>query len=269
MSSLTDSFHHIRVLDDLSCRKSYMHSLHPLIKLLTTIVFLVVVLSFDKYEVLAMLPLCFFPFIVFSLGEIPARPIITRILLSLPIVLGIGIFNPIFEHQTVSVAGLQISIGWISFLSLFLKCTLTVSAALLLLATTGMDKLAHALRMIYVPKIFVLQLLLTYRYISVLLEEAITMMNAYFLRAPNQKGIHKSAWGSMMGQLILRAFDRADSVYQAMRLRGFSGEYHSGDCDKVDFFGLLFFLIWSLFFIFARVYNIPELIGAILMGGLS
>ena len=51
------------------------------------------------------------------------------------------------------------------------------------------------------------------------------MIQAYSLRAPNQKGIHISAWGSFLGQLLLRSMDRAQELYYSMLLRGFRGEF--------------------------------------------
>ena len=66
----------------------------------------------------------------------------------------------------MNVAGIIINSGWITFLSLSIKILLTVVVSILLIATTGMENLACALRMIKVPKIFVMQILLTYRYIQ-------------------------------------------------------------------------------------------------------
>lgn len=155
-----------------------------------------------------------------------------------PLVLGIGILNPVFDHQVFAVGGLTLSMGWITFISVCLKCLLTVFAALLLIATTGMNNLAAALRMLRIPKLFVLQLLLTYRYISVLLEEVSLIWRAYSLRAPGQKGINWKVWGPLIGQLILRTFDRAQRVYQAMCLRGFTGEYNTGSQKRLTLWDL-------------------------------
>jgi len=57
--------------------------------------------------------------------------------------------------------------------------------------------------MLKIPKLFVLQLMLTYRYISVLLEEAERMLRAYMLRSPlqNENGIHIKDWGALQGNL--------------------------------------------------------------------
>jgi cobalt/nickel transport system permease protein len=266
MSKLTDSLYNIRLLDDLSRKDTLIHRLHPLANLLTTVVYLIVVVSFGRYEISRLLPFVFYPVIIIALAELPVLPILKRILLAEPLIIGIGILNPFFDQNVVAIGNLIVSRGWITFLSIFIKCGITVAASILLIAITGMDRVAAAARMLKVPKIFVLQLLLTYRYIAVLMEEVLRMMRAYSLRAPGQKGIHRGAWGSFAGQLLLRTFDRGQRVYQSMNLRGFNGEYNTGTIEKFSFKDFAYVAIWSLFFILARFYNLPMLIGSLFSG---
>lgn len=266
MSSIMNSLYDMRLLEDLARKETSIHKIHPLIKLLTTVIYLFVTISFSKYEIISLLPLLFYPVIVFTFAELPLAPILKRVLLVEPLIIGIGILNPFFDQQTIIIGGLVLSRGWITFLSIFIKCGLTVTAAILLLVTTGMDKIAAALRMLKVPKVFVLQLLLTYRYISVLMEEVGRILRAYSLRAPKQKGVHRSAWGSLAGQLILRTFDRAQRVYQAMCLRGFTGEYNTGNASKIKSLDFVYLFVWILCFAVVRIWNIPILIGAFFTG---
>lgn len=266
MANIMNSLYNMRLLDDLALQETVIHRLHPLAKLLTTVSYLTVVVSFGKYEIAGLLPLLLYPVIAFTLAELPVKPILLRILLVSPFIIGIGILNPFFDEQVYLLGGWEISRGWITFLSILLKSGLTVTAALLLIATTGMDRLAGALRMLKIPRIFVLQLLLTYRYISVLMEEVARTLRAYSLRAPEQKGIQRSAWGSLAGQLILRTFDRAQRIYEAMCLRGFAGEYHTGGNKEIRVWDLAYFGGWLLFFVAARMYNIPILIGSLITG---
>jgi cobalt/nickel transport system permease protein len=266
VSKIMDSLHNIRLLDDLGKQDTFIHRLHPLTKLLTTVIYLTVVVSFDRYAVGPLLSFVFYPVFVLAWAELPLLAILKSILLVEPLILTIGILNPLFDHNTILVGKTVISMGWITFLSIVIKGSITVTVGVLLLATTGIEKLATALRIIKIPQIFVLQLLLTYRYISVLIEEVYRMIRAYLLRAPGQKGIQRSMWGSFAGLLLLRTYDRAQLVYQAMNLRGFTGEYHSGDIAKVGFYDIVFLLIWSVFFIMARIYNIPMLIGLFCQG---
>lgn len=266
MSDMMNSLSNMRLLEDLARKETFIHRVHPLIKLLTTVIYLAVVVSFGRYEIAGLLPLFFYPVLVLVLAELPIGPILKRILLVEPLIIGIGILNPLFDHQVIVLAGLTMSRGWITFLSIFLKGGLTVAAGLLLIATTGMDGVASAMRMLKIPRLFVLQLLLTYRYISVLMEEVTRTLRAYSLRAPQQKGIQRRVWGSLTGQLLLRTLERAERVYQAMCLRGFTGEYHTGYNRRVRAIDLIYLAGWAVFFLAARIYNIPMLIGSIITG---
>lgn len=266
MSNMVSSLYNMRLLDDLARKDSAIHRIHPLIKLLTTIVYLFTVVSFGRYEIASLLPFVFFPVLIFVIADIPISPVLKRVLLVMPFIIGIGILNPLFDNHTVMVGDFYISRGWITFLSIFIKGILTVSTSILLIATTGMDRLAAALRMLKVPKIFVLQLLLTYRYISILIEEVSRMQRAYSLRAPGQKGIQMKAWGSFAGQLILRTFERAQRIYQSMSLRGFTGEYNTGDIEKVGVKDFAYLAGWSLFFFMAKAFDIPILLGNLFTG---
>ena len=58
---------------------------------------------------------------------------------------------------------------------------MTVISGLLLVATTGINNLGMALRKIGLPKIFAVQIMLTYRYITVFMEEVNTTLTAHSL----------------------------------------------------------------------------------------
>lgn len=266
MPDLLHSLYNIRQLDDFARKESAIHRLHPLTKLITTVIYLAVVVSFGKYDVTGLLPFVFFPVIIFSFSEIPTVPMLKRILWVEPFIIAIALFNPLFDRHTVMLGGLAVSKGWLTFISIFIKSSLTVTVSLLLIATTGMDKLAGALRMLRIPKLFVLQLLLTYRYLSVLFEEVSRMIRAYALRAPGQKGIHRNAWGSFAGQLLLRTYDRAQRIYESMSLRGFTGDYHTGETTGFQSGDLIYLAGWGLFFILARIFNLPQLMGLLFTG---
>lgn len=266
MPKIEESLYNLRLLDELSKMDTGIHRVHPLIKIVTTVVYLVIIASFERFETISLLPLIFYPVVIFSFTELPKAPILKRVLLVEPFIIGIGILNPIFDSNTFMLGGISVSCGWLTFLSIFIKCGLTVVAGLLLIATTGMDKLASALRMLRVHRIFVLQLLLTYRYITVLVEEVFRMQRAYAMRAPGQKGISIRVWGSFAGQLLLRTYDRAQRVYRSMNLRGFCGEYNTGEIEKPVFRDYAYLIGWSLFFITVRINNIPMIIGWLFTG---
>jgi cobalt/nickel transport system permease protein len=50
----------------------------------------------------------------------------------------IGIFNPLIDRDIlISLEGIDISGGWVSFVSILIRFVLTVGAALTLIAVTG------------------------------------------------------------------------------------------------------------------------------------
>lgn len=267
MLDITNSVYKIRFLDELSHRNIFINNINPLVKLIVSIVYIVITLSFDKYEIIGMLPLIFYPIIIYSQCDIPPIPILKRIIIVLPVVLGLGIFNPILERDPIILyANITISSGWISYLSLIMKSLLTVNAALLLISTTSIDRIAKALSRLHVPNILVMQLLFTYRYIYVLLEEVVSILTAYTLRAPGQGGIHYKSWGPLLGQLLIRSYDRSQRIYYCMALRGFNGKYHKVKDDTLRIFDYVYLFMWTVFFIFIKLYNLPVLLGKIILG---
>jgi cobalt/nickel transport system permease protein len=266
MSGILGSIYNLRLFDELSKRDSVVHRIHPLVHLLVTFIYIICITSFDKYEIFRILPFVFYPIIIFLVSELPLKPVIKRLLIIEPFIIGIGILNPIFNKELIEFGNVLVSGGWVTFFSIIIKGGIVVSAALLLIALTGIDKLAVSLRMLKVPKILVLQLLLTYRYISVLLEETGRAYRAYSLRAPKQKGINHKLWGMFSGQLILRTFDRAQRVHEAMCIRGFAGEYHTGNNQRINSRDIIYFLSWSGFFIITRIYDVSSILGTFITG---
>ncbi|WGK70181.1 cobalt ECF transporter T component CbiQ [Candidatus Haliotispira prima] len=276
MSKIFEALSNISHLDDLSRGNSLVHRLHPFSKFIVTVVFLVVVVSFEKHRISALVPFIFYPLVMLWLANVPMGPIFKQVLLTEPLIIGVGILNPIFSQESITVWGLSISGGWVIFLSIIIKCTLTVTAGLCYVATTGMEHIALTLRMLRVPKVLVLQFVLTYRYITVLAQQMGRMVRAYNLRSVGSvgskgsrrnKGIGKSTWGSLLGQLILRTFDRADRIYVAMCLRHFQGEYHTGKIRRFGLPDVLFCVGCSAMFIVAGYVNISVWLGNLLLGG--
>ena len=118
------------------------------------------------------------------------------------------------------------------------------------------------------PSLLVTLLLLTYRYVGVMTEELSVMTDAYRLRAPGQKGLHVSAWGSFLGQLLLRSADRAEELYGSMLLRGFRGEFTYAAGQPWTCRDTVWFAVWTALFALCRVFDVAGLLGALLTGGM-
>ncbi len=214
-------------LDRHAYMDSIVHRLDPRAKVLATLAFILTVVSFDKYTVAPLLPFLAFPMATAVLGFVPFGLILRRFALTLPFILLVGIFNPLLDRTVmVEVAGLGISGGWVSFTSIFLRGLLCVTAGIVLIATTRLPRIAEALGGLHFPRVLVVQLLLLYRYLFVLIDEAGRMRRARALRAGTRKLSIRDAAG-MLSSLLLRTVDRSEAIWRAMLVRGFEGELRS------------------------------------------
>ena len=223
MPDLSARIHQLRALENLTTGKTVIHRLHPLVKILTTFSFIIIVVSFGRYDPVRLTPFLFYPFIMMALAALPYKVLLPRVAVALPFCLFAGISNVIFERTTaLVVGGTAVSFGVISLVTILLKMYLCVMAALLMIATTPLTELTAQLRRMHVPMIFVMVFETTFRYISVLLEEVHSMILAYKLRSGTKRAVEMKHMGTFVGQLVLKGFDRAERVHMAMRCRGYS-----------------------------------------------
>jgi len=257
-----EEYYNIGLLDRLSYRDTFVHRLDPRIKLIVTILFLFTVVSFSKYEVFALLPFFLYPVLLMTIGEIPLLFIIKKIALVAPFAVFIGIFNPLLDSGQVLLApGVSVSAGWLSFLSILVKFVLTVSTALLLIATTSFPGVCHALRQLGAPSLFVSQLLFLYRYIFVLLEETMRIVRARDMRSYGRRGTGIRVFIRLAGILFLRTIERAERVYYAMLSRGFQGDMPSLRRFRITGADLAFAVFVTGYLFTFRFYPVSEILG--------
>jgi cobalt/nickel transport system permease protein len=254
-------------LDRLSYRDTFMHHLDARVKVIVTMLFLFTVISFPKYEVVALVPFFLFPVLLMTIGEIPVRFILKKVLLVSPFAILIGVFNPLLDTATIAViSGIPISAGVVSFISILLKFTLTVSVALLLIATTSFPGVCHALRRLGLPSLFVSQLLFLYRYIFVLMEEAMRITRARDMRSVGSRGAGIQVFVRLIGTLFVRTMDRAERVYCAMLSRGFQGDIPSLRRTRIGPTDLAYLAAMVMFLVVFRFFRITEGIGCFAQG---
>lgn len=249
-------------IDRLSYQDTVVHRLDPRGKVIATIIFLLSVVSYPKYEVVSLFPFFVFPMLMMTLGDIPLSFVLKKVLIVSPFAVFIGIFNPFFEGKTAAyLFGLPVSAGWISFCSIIIKFMLTVSAALLLIATTSFPGVCHALRRLGVPAPFVSQLLFLYRYIFVLTEEAMRIVRARDMRSFGVRGTGIRVFIRLIGILFIRTVERAERIYHAMLSRGFHGEFPSMRQQIFTSADLFFVLSTAGLLVVFRFLPVTEIIG--------
>lgn len=268
MLSIDGSFLDFKQLDLLALRQTPVHRLDPRAKILTTLCFIVCVVSFDHYQISALMPFVIYPVVLMAVGDLPCGYILRKIILVIPFALLVGLFNPIFDrHVLMQIGSLDIWGGWISCISILVRAILTVSAAIILVAITGFPAICEALEKLKMPQAFAVQLLFLYRYIFVLTDEGVRTARARQLRSFGKRGLSIRHFGSLVGHLLLRTWERAERIHMAMLARGFAGEIHT--TRRRSRFGrdeMLFMIGWICLFILLRLYNAPQLLGRFFTG---
>jgi cobalt/nickel transport system permease protein len=255
-----------RRLDQAATGASLVHRLDARAKVLATLVFIVCVMSFGRYEVARLLPYFAFPVLLSALARIPAGLVLRKALLVLPVALVIGLPNPFFDRAPwVEAGGVAISAGWVSMASIVLRSLLAAAATVVLVAVTGFPAICGALERLGMPRPLAVQLLFLYRYLGVLGDEASRMDAAYELRS-NGHALTIRDFGMLAGRLLLRTWDRAERIYLAMCARGYTGQFASGVRSRFGMADWLFLAGSSAACLLLRTHDLVAWLGAAALG---
>jgi cobalt/nickel transport system permease protein len=227
-------------LDPYRPRASVVHALDPRVKLGLTLAFIVTTAltppgAWPIYVVLFALALA-----ATMLSELGVGYVFGRALLALPFalaalpVLFTTAGTPLLT-VTVPIALTLTVEGVVRFASIALKSWLSVQMAVVLVGSTPFPDLLIAMRALKIPRLLAAIVGLMWRYLFVLADEALRLLRARESRSAtpaDSRGRRVGgslAWrarvaGGMVGNLFLRAFDRADRIYAAMLSRGYDGE---------------------------------------------
>ena len=127
-------------------------------------------------------------------------------------------YGPLTITRPGVILAAQISLKSVSILMMFIA----------LIATAGLVTLGHAMDRIGIPGKIVHLLLMCYRYIFVIGQEYERLSRAAKIRGFSPKtNMHTyRTYAYLIGMIFVRAADRADQVYKAMRCRGFNGRFY-------------------------------------------
>ena len=262
MDRLHRAIKDVHRLDDLAARDTWLNRLAPLPKLLAVAVYLAVTLSFGRYQLSGVLGMGLWPLLVLELADFAPADALRAFAPVAALLAVVGLCNLPFDRAVLLHAGpLAVTGGMLSLGVLLAKGLFCFLAVWVLIASTGMEAVCAALQQLHCPRVLTTTILLIYRYIILLLQEGSRLATAYALRAPGQKGIHFRAWGSLLGQLLLRSIDRAQLVYESMQLRGFAGAFPLGPKKHG---GWLFFAVTVGYCAVFRAVPVFELAGQLL-----
>lgn len=201
------------------------------------------------------------------LTRITPRQILKRMCILIPFVLFIAIFVPFVKEGHVCCS-LKIGYwkldvtyeGVWTFLNIIIKSSLSILLLVIASSTTTFPDFLQGLDLLRLPRLLVMLMSFMHRYIFVLLDEAKRLMRARSLRYFGSRYVEQfRVLGYMIGVLFIRTFERAERIYSAMILRGFSGEMRGVKRFRFSYIDFLFItgIIVSLMCIVSGfIYNI-------------
>ncbi len=218
-----------------------IHALDPRVKFVFTLAFILTMalLPFGAWPVYVLMLTVSLSITVLS--ELGVKYVLKRSLLALPFVLAAVplLFTvPGPALVTIPIGSLSLTItvsGLERLLSILFKSWVSVQMAIVFAAATPFPDMLLAMRAVKIPRLFVSLFGLMWRYMFVMVDEAIRLMRARAARSGAIEGSRSGGsivWrakvtGGMAGNLFIRSIDRGERIYDAMAARGYDGEIRS------------------------------------------
>jgi cobalt/nickel transport system permease protein len=223
---------HHHFMDRFAQLDSPVHSLDARAKLVAAVAYMAVLISFPRHQVSVLAPMAVLPFAALWLGRIPLWFALRRIAILAPLILTLCAFSPLYDQspQTAAFGPWRFSIsgGWLAAGNVAVKFAFGILALTALTCTTPFSLLLEAMRGLFMPRMLVMQLSLLYRYLFVLIDEAMRLARGRDFRGAALAPVSRrlAAAGGIVGALFVRSLERSRRVHLAMRARGFAGEPH-------------------------------------------
>jgi cobalt/nickel transport system permease protein len=181
------------------------------------------------------------------IARVPMRLATLRLIMPL-IMAGVVLITQLFLNGTIPLFSISLGRfvvtgyqeGLASGLLIMSRVLAGASLVLFLSMTTPTNKLLAAAAWLKTPNILVEITLLMYRYIFVLIEEMATMREAQKVRLGYRNWRQSISSLSLLGgSLIIRAYDRAERVFQAMLVRGYDNNISVSYREKFGTYDVL------------------------------
>ncbi|MFZ5564634.1 MAG: cobalt ECF transporter T component CbiQ [Thermodesulfobacteriota bacterium] len=209
---------------------SFLHRIDPRIRVVCATFYAVTVALCFSLE--ALVTALVFSAALLYLARLDTRILARRIIMVNLFILFFWLVLPLTHDgpPLFRVAGLTFTRqGVVLAAMLTVKSNAILFSLIALVSTIPLSVLGHALERLHLPVKLVNLLLLTCRYMFVLEHEYDRIVRAVKIRGfVPQTSLHTyKTYAYIVGMLFVKASERADRVYGAMRCRGFTGRFHT------------------------------------------
>lgn len=222
-------------LDRYSNKRSLIHQIEPRIKIIVFFTYILCVVLTSPRQTAQFLAYFVLIFAVAIISCVSLFYILKHSLIIIPFAALTAIFIPFFKEGKIAgsynlgIFELTLTYNglWILW-GVLIKSWLSVLAMIILSSTTKFADLLKGAEKLYIPRIFLMMLSFMYRYIFVLIGEAMRMRRAWESRYFGGRIIAQvKVFANFIAMLFIRAFERGERVYIAMCSRGFEGKINT------------------------------------------
>lgn len=218
------------MIEELANGDSLIQRLDPRVKIVLVFLFSVVVAVSNRLPVL-MWALVLALLIVLT-ARVPAKELLRRLIPVNMLIAFLWLFLPFtFAGKPLFYMGsLPVTHEGVLYATqISIKSNAMMLMLIALVATTPIFTLGHAMHELGISKKIVHLFFFTFRYIHVMHREYVRLLNSMKIRGFRPKtNLHTyRSFAYMVGMLLVRSFDRAQRVYNAMLCRGYKGNLYS------------------------------------------
>lgn len=173
-----------------------------------------------------------FSLVLVAVGRQPLLPLLKRLVVANFFIAFLWLTVPLtMPGESLATLGpLSVSREGLALaLSVTIKCNAVLLCFLVLVADLSLPLIGCSLERLRVPPKLVFLFLFTCRYIHVIGEEWRKLQTAAQLRGfvPRTSLHTYRTMGNMIGLTVINSIDRSRNIYEAMLLRGFTGEFRT------------------------------------------
>lgn len=239
------------LVDKISTLESPLHSLDARVKIVSFMALVIVAVSTPPEYFAAFAAYALILVSAIAISRVPLQYFAMRLLVILPFIVLVAIAIPFIHTGSVlSVPGIDLNpanasrSGWMILWNVTAKAFIAIIALSVMSATTSFPNFIQGLESMWVPRALIMPTTFMYRYIFVLIDEALRMKRAADSRLYQGSWLkHAGTIGRMIGTLFLRSYERGERIYCAMLARGFDGSIPTVGTNHLKFADFAFLAI--------------------------
>lgn len=244
---------HHAYIDRFAQEDSPIHRLDPRAKMFAVVAYSLVLISFSRYELTPMIPMLVLPLAMLAIGQVPLWFALRRVLVLSPLIMTLALWGLLYDNTSQVLAlgpwRTQVHGGPVAAGSIVAKFAMGMMALTALTCTTPFSLLLEGMQKLGLPRLLVMQLGFLYRYLFVLLDEAMRIRRARDFRGSAGATLARrlSAAGGLIGSLFVRTLERSQRIHTAMCARGYQGQPHSMSRLQMRKFDLAFLVVVAIY----------------------